>query len=160
MRLLSVSTFTEPSGQFFTLTSCYIATCLFCNGLTARYSTLSTFLTLLTLPLSVKVPTTLSSACILTSGLRPSDGYSLKSLKRLVATVLHHGTSSLPVTFIRCRRLACPLVSLSIVELSQARSSEAGARNRVIKRRRCSARKYEGADNECRIGAPLLRGTS
>jgi len=66
-----MGTFTEPSGRRFSVNASYIATYLFCNGLTAQFLTPPTLRTLSTLPWAVKIPSTLSIACV--ASMRPSS---------------------------------------------------------------------------------------
>jgi hypothetical protein len=54
-----------------------------------------------------------------------------------------------------CRR--CPSVRLSIIKLSQASGSEAGARYRIVERRHCRASEYKGAAAEGRVSAERFR---
>src|SRR5215216_3739915 len=55
------------------------------------------------------------------------------------------------------KAVARPSIRLPIIELSQARSSEAGSRYRIVERRHCRASEYKGAAADGRVGTERFR---
>ena len=80
-----------------------------------------------------------------------------------MAAVLHHGADIVTRDSHKVsdegvsKAVACPAVSLPIIEFSQASGSEAGPSDRVIKRGRCCASEYKGAAAEGRVSAERFR---